>query len=102
MQVPKPLIIAGVGAVLLISATFTAAVQLENRDAFCASCHTEPESEYYSRTLIQPSNLASFHAQSIENVRCIDCHSTMGISGRINSLSLGASDLITYLSGNYQ
>lgn len=51
---------------------------------------------------MQPSDLASTHAQTLENVRCIDCHSTAGISGRINSLSQGASDLIAYISGNYQ
>lgn len=102
MIVSKPLVIMGIGAFLVIPALIAVAIQFENRDVFCASCHTEPESEYYSRTLMQPSDLASSHSSTEENIRCIDCHSAEGISGRIGSLSQGTSDLIAYLTGNYQ
>lgn len=88
---------------LLAVAGTTAGVQLENRDAFCASCHTEPESTYYQRSLTLPSDLASAHAfvDSAE-VRCIDCHSGIGALGRAHSLAQGGWDLVRYLSGIYQ
>lgn len=72
---------------------------LENLDPFCASCHTEPESEYFDRSLRLPSDLASTHARS--EVRCIDCHSGRGIAGRAGSLRQGASDLAAFIYGGY-
>lgn len=77
------------------------AVQLENRDRFCASCHTEPESSYYYRSLVAPNDLASTHAQLESSVRCIDCHSRQGLGGRAGSLQQGAHDLMEYLSNDY-
>lgn len=83
-------------AVLVPVVLVGSATALENRDAFCASCHTQPEVEYFERTLASPSDLASAHA-----VRCIDCHSGAGPFGRAVSLRQGASDLAAYLSGAY-
>jgi nitrate/TMAO reductase-like tetraheme cytochrome c subunit len=93
-----------IGALLLLAAAGTSAgVQLENRDAFCASCHTEPETTYYQRSLELPSDLASSHAfLDTAEVRCIDCHSGIGVAGRAGSLAQGAWDLLRYLSGSYQ
>jgi hypothetical protein len=79
---------------------YTTATQLENRDAFCASCHTEPEETYYQQT--QESgyeNVADLHAG--EGVRCVDCHSGAGTTSRTISLSQGAQDLAAYVSGSY-
>lgn len=75
------------------------ATTLENRDPFCASCHTQPEVEYFERTLAPPSDLASAHAPA--GIRCIDCHSGAGPLGRTVSLRQGASDLAAYLSGEF-
>lgn len=75
--------------------------QLENRDAFCASCHTEPETVYFNRSMAAPVDLASTHAGIDTRVRCIDCHSGEGIAGRALSLEQGAGDLLAYVLGNY-
>lgn len=87
-------------AVLLLPAAVVGtATTLENRDPFCASCHTQPEEEYFERSLEPPSDLASAHAPA--GVRCIDCHSGAGPLGRTASLGQGASDLAAYLSGEF-
>lgn len=102
MKSRKFLIFIVIAGFLAIPFSITIAIHIENRDSFCASCHTEPESAYYARSLSNPSDLASTHAQAKELVRCIDCHSGEGTKGRMISLSQGFSDLMTYLTGNYQ
>lgn len=86
-------LIIGVLLVAAIGLPFGAA-EMENRDSFCASCHTEPESTYYARTLRPASaagDLASYHAAE-ERTRCIDCHSGAGLAGRLQAQTLGARD----------
>jgi hypothetical protein len=88
--------------VLFALAGFTGftATRFENRDSFCASCHTEPETTYYEReTANPPVDLANFHFQ--KQTRCIDCHSGNGPIGRASALMLGARDLTAYLSNHY-
>jgi hypothetical protein len=93
------LVILAVAIVVAAGGT-TYALQLEDRNAFCASCHTEPEAKYYQQSLdTNAATLAAFHAQ--KSVRCIDCHSGGGIFGRAKGLSQGTSDLLAYLSGHY-
>ncbi|MFZ0493544.1 MAG: cytochrome c3 family protein [Acidimicrobiia bacterium] len=88
-----------VGLVLAVGSGVEAA-HLENRDSFCASCHSEPESMYVDRSVAAaPVDLASFH--TAKAVRCIDCHSGPGIGGRISALTLGTRDLTHYLTGHY-
>ncbi|HEX9075935.1 MAG TPA: hypothetical protein VF932_09155, partial [Anaerolineae bacterium] len=83
--------VGGVGGSLL----------LENQDAFCASCHTQPEEKYYQQSLqAQATTLASFHVQ--KETRCIDCHSGGGALGRAQGLQQGLDDLMLYLSGTYK
>jgi len=79
----------------------TTAIKLENRDSFCAACHTQPETSFYQRTQSTPLDMASAHSQNTMAVRCIDCHSGAGAAGRIFSLKQGAGDLAAYISGNY-
>jgi hypothetical protein len=88
-------------AVVLVLPFFVigSASAVENLDPFCASCHTQPESEYFDRSLRLPSDLASAHTP--EEVRCIDCHSGPGIAGRAGSLQQGASDLAAFIYGGY-
>ncbi len=90
-----------VGILLLVATVGTGyALQFENQDAFCASCHTQPETRYYEQSLAQEaSTLAAFHAQ--KQVRCIDCHSGSGPFGRAVGLSQGSQDLMAYYSGHY-
>jgi len=77
------------------------AAQLENHDAFCASCHTQPESAYYQRAQDQAAvDLASAHAA--KKVGCIQCHSGPGVTGRVGAMMVGAGDLTAYLSGHYR
>lgn len=77
------------------------AMQFENHDTFCASCHTEGETTFLQRAEASgPTDLASFHAQN-GSTRCIDCHSGAGLVGRYVTLTYGASDLVSYFRGNY-
>lgn len=76
------------------------ALRLEENDAFCASCHTEPETRYYNQSAAPgAATLAAFHAH--KDVRCIDCHSAGGTFGRADGLMQGAHDLLTFYSGRY-
>ena len=89
---------APLALVLLIFGAGFTAMQFENHDDFCASCHSEPESMYFQRESAASTDLASFHAT--KNVRCIDCHSGQGlVPGRVSSLMLGARDLLAWVSG---
>jgi len=84
--------------ILAVGSGFTA-MQFENHDDFCASCHSEPESSYVQRESATPTDLASFH--KTKDVRCIDCHSGPGlVPGRMNSLMLGTKDLIAWTLGH--
>jgi predicted CXXCH cytochrome family protein len=86
-------------AIVAISGT-AFALDRENHDAFCASCHTQPEVAYYQQSVAQNSaTLAAFHTQ--EGVRCIDCHSAAGTFGRAAGLGQGAQDLFAYYGGHY-
>jgi len=77
------------------------AMQFENHDSFCASCHTEGELTFYNRSLVAaPTDLASFHAAK-KAARCVDCHTGPGILGRYGGLMAGSTDLISYFSGHY-
>jgi hypothetical protein len=77
------------------------AMQLENHDSFCASCHTEGELTFFNRSLVPAStDLASFHAAR-KAARCVDCHTGPGILGRYGGLMAGSTDLISYFSGHY-
>ena len=77
------------------------AMQFENHNGFCASCHTEGEQTFYNRsTGTQPVDLASIHDIKGQ-ARCIDCHTGPGIIGRYGGLMAGSTDLISYFSGHY-
>ncbi len=86
--------------VLLIPAFTATGMQMENNDAFCASCHTEPETTYYRRAQADTAvDLSSFHAG--KDTRCIDCHSGEGLNGRLHAMALGGGDALKYVSGNF-
>ncbi|MFN2118859.1 MAG: NapC/NirT family cytochrome c [Anaerolineales bacterium] len=93
---------AGIAAVVLFGLIIpVGAMQFENHDSFCASCHTEGETTFLRRSnATAPVDLASFHAGR-SAARCIDCHSAPGIVGRYITLTYGATDLISYVSGHY-
>jgi len=93
-------VLAGFLLVLLLPfIAIGTATALEGYDPFCSACHTEPEVEYVSRSLSNPTDLASVHTPA--EVRCIDCYSGEGLFGRSVSLQQGASDLAAYVSGTY-
>ena len=87
------LIVAGV-ALLFTAGGFSFAASKETHDSFCASCHTQPESTFYQRSQTQPSDLASYH--TTQNTRCIDCHSGVGIMGRLFAELMGASNALKF------
>jgi len=77
------------------------AMQFENHNGFCASCHTEGEQSFYDRSIKSaPVDLASIHDIKGQ-ARCIDCHTGPGIMGRYGGLMAGSTDLISYFSGHY-
>jgi len=81
--------------VLFTAGGFTFAATQEQRDSFCASCHTQPESTFYQRsTAAQPTDLASFH--TAKDTRCIDCHSGPNVTGRIGAELLGAHNALAW------
>ncbi len=82
------------------------ATKLEENDAFCASCHSEPESTFFRRSVsAHAADLASLHAHLAQTqagqspTRCIDCHAGPGFSGRAHALSIGARDALKWFSG---
>lgn len=90
------------GGLILIFIPFGTLVgaQLENNDAFCASCHTEPETTYYQRTQGDTlTDLAVAHGS--EDVHCIDCHSGEGVNGRLHAMTLGGQDFLKFVGRNY-
>jgi len=95
---------AGIALAVLIAIIIpVTAMQFENHDSFCASCHTEGEVTFYNRSLIasaHATDLASYHAAK-QAARCIDCHTGPGIIGRYGGLMAGSTDLISYFSGHY-
>lgn len=93
-------IIAIIGTAVIAIGGVGIALALENQDAFCASCHTQPESAYFQRSVqARSSDLASYHTKQKTN--CIDCHSGAGTLGRAQGLQQGAHDLVNYIQANY-
>jgi len=90
------ILLAGLGVVIFVTVTgFAFAATQEQRDGFCASCHTQPESTFYQRSLsAQAVDLASAHKP--KNTRCIDCHSGAGVTGRIKAELLGAHNALAF------
>jgi len=89
------------GILVLSGGGLTTAAHFEENDAFCASCHSEPETTFYDRTQAASAvDLASAH--HAEGTRCIDCHSGNGTMGRLNAMTVGAGDLLAYVSGTAQ
>ncbi len=89
------------GVMLLPVLGVGGALAVEMYDPFCAACHTEPETTYYSRTRSEKkADLAAFHAP--KQTRCIDCHSGGGQFGRVKGLQQGAHDLLNFVTGRYQ
>ncbi len=83
--------------VLITAGGFTFAASQEQHDAFCASCHTQPESTFFQRsTAEQAVDLASAH--TAEATRCIDCHSGPGIGGRISAELMGAHNALAWFT----
>lgn len=101
-----PLGLAGMALGLLILASaggVAYAIRLEQNDAFCASCHTQPETMFYQRSRRaddEPADLAGAHRP--DGVRCIDCHGGEGAAGRAQVLALAARDAVKFYSGRYQ
>ena len=103
-----PAILSGIALFVLValigSGGLLYAAHQEENDAFCASCHTQPETTYFARTQdAKATDLASWHhgkaGQSGQVTRCIDCHSGAGVSGRLNAMQIGSVDLIAYVTG---
>jgi nitrate/TMAO reductase-like tetraheme cytochrome c subunit len=93
---------AAVGLIALLAGDAYAR-HLEQDDRFCASCHTQPETEYLARfegavAQNNAQDLAAFHHRK-KDTRCIDCHAGEGIIGRGQVLTLAAWDALKYNTG---
>ncbi len=95
----RMILLTAVAALAVLAlAAFITGDQLENHDSFCASCHSQPETTYYQRSLApKPVDLASWHWTKA--TRCIDCHSGKGLTGRLGAMMVGAGDLFAWVSG---
>ncbi len=83
------LIVLFVVGIALAGGGFAFAASQETHDAFCTSCHTQPESTFYQRSIgAKAVDLASFHQP--QKGRCIDCHSGQGVTGRMSAELMGA------------
>lgn len=94
-----PIVLVAILAIVIIVPTTAMGVsfQMEDRDSFCASCHTQPEETYYQRSIASTQvDLASAH--KIKSVRCIDCHSGAGLSGRLGAIYVGTGDLVRWVT----
>jgi hypothetical protein len=86
--------------VIFTAGGFSFAATQETHDSFCASCHTHPESTFYQRSVgAQAVDLASAH--TLKDVRCIDCHSGVGVVGRIQAEMLGAHNALAFYGRDY-
>ncbi|MDR3573019.1 MAG: cytochrome c3 family protein [Anaerolineaceae bacterium] len=86
------------GVFILAAAGFITVGQMENRDSFCASCHTQPESTYFPRsTATSAVDLASDHSLKKAS-HCIDCHSGSGAGGRISAELEGAMNAVKFVT----
>lgn len=92
------LAILSAALILLLAAGFTYASTQERQDSFCISCHTQPETEFYQRSIATaPVDLASDH--TTKSVHCIDCHDGSGPGGHIRAVLLGARNTAIFYSG---
>lgn len=100
--VAKGVRLLGLVALVLVGTAYAVGTQFESNDAFCASCHVEPESTYYEASLdpTAAETLAAFHAGA--RTRCIDCHSGKWFPGRLLAHLGGLQNLVAYLSGRYR
>ena len=84
--------------VVLAASGFTFAATQEIHDAFCSSCHSQPESTFYQRsTGTQAVDLASFHTP--QKGLCIDCHSGQGVLERMSAELMGARNALKWYTG---
>jgi predicted CXXCH cytochrome family protein len=91
--------VIGILSVLAV-ALYITGTKLEEHDNFCASCHTQPEVDFYARSLATTStDLASFHTS--KQVLCIQCHAGKSVYGRFMGLMAGTQDLVSFYSGHY-
>jgi len=90
------ILLAGLGlAIFLTASGFTFAATQEQHDVFCSSCHTQPESTFYQRSIdANAVDLASVH--KADSTRCIDCHSGVGLFGRAKAELLGAHNALAF------
>ncbi len=73
------------------------AASMEEKDSFCASCHTQPELTFYQRSQGEKIvDLATFH--HTKDTRCIDCHSASGITGRLEALLHGSRNATAFFT----
>jgi predicted CXXCH cytochrome family protein len=86
---------------VLVIGSFGFAARMEEKDTFCASCHTQPESTFFQRSQAgTPMDLASMH--HTKDIKCIDCHSGAGAMGRAGAILLGSRNALAFFTHTAQ
>lgn len=95
-----------IGGLVLAVAGVVGASKLEEQNAFCTSCHTNPEQTYFNRAQdVRSANsqivdLASDHFAETKDFRCINCHrGDQTLNDRATTFKLGAEDALIFVSG---
>ncbi|MBI3733100.1 MAG: hypothetical protein HY259_06535 [Chloroflexi bacterium] len=91
--------LAGGGAGLAVG------LALEENNEFCSSCHTQPEYDFFQRTLIpnphDVSDLATRHVKPVKttvSLTCISCHGGVTLTDRVETIAnLGILDSIKFV-----
>ncbi len=102
------------GGIVVFVVSILTASKLEERDAFCISCHRPPETTYFDRAHAAAgddaapapsqgqavSDLASFHYAQNNQFHCVDCHrGEQSTKQRAQILWLAAQDTAVHLFG---
>ncbi len=95
-----PILISLAVLILLLTAGgFVYAASQETNNAFCASCHSQPETEFLQRANApQPVDMASYHMM-LKGKDCIDCHAGPGLLGRMAAEFQGALNALHWYTG---
>ena len=115
----KLITLAAVVVLGLVAGTGGTAVglTLEENNEFCTQCHTQPEYDFWLRTLVvlknphEVSDLATFHIvpmaenkkPSREPLKCISCHGGVTLPDRLTTMfELGALDTFKFVALDIQ
>jgi hypothetical protein len=91
------IVLAGAALLVLAVASLVVVSRLEENNSFCVSCHTQPETTFYERLqAARAVDTASAHKG--KDIKCIDCHSGVGLTGRVSAELVGAWNTLKWVT----